>query len=123
MTARAHCTSTCTFARHRISRSRDLIGRCCHGCAIRAPNSKEPTCGSRRPNWSIPPWLAESTVSGEGEEDTMMRRYLYLYFALVAVDPAVSAQTTSQGQSAAPAGAQPQLRRRQESDQRVPASQ
>src|SRR5690349_1561075 len=68
-------------------------------------------------------------VSGEGEEDTMMRRYLYLYFTLAAVNPAAFAQTIPQDQSALPAShqqqapGQTQLRQRQESDQRVPAAQ
>ena len=52
-----------------------------------------------------------------------MRRYLYLYFTLVAVDPAAFAQTTPQDQSALPASrqqqapVQPQLGRRKDSDQ------
>lgn len=58
-----------------------------------------------------------------------MSRYLYLYFTLATVNPAVFAQTTPQDQPTPPAPrqqqapAQPQLRRRQESDQRVPAAQ
>ena len=58
-----------------------------------------------------------------------MRRYLYLYFTLVALDPAAFAQTTSQDQSALPASrqqqapVQPQLGRRKDSDQAVPAAQ
>ena len=37
-----------------------------------------------------------------------MRRYLYLYLTLVALDPAASAQTASQDQSALPASRQHQ---------------
>ena len=37
-----------------------------------------------------------------------MRRYLYLYFTLAAVDPAAFAQTTPQDQSALPASRQQQ---------------
>lgn len=58
-----------------------------------------------------------------------MRQYIYLYFALAVLDPALCGQGTPNDQSTAPtarqwqAPAQPQLGRHQESDQRVPASQ
>jgi hypothetical protein len=57
-----------------------------------------------------------------------MRRYLYLYFTLVALDPVAFAQTASQDQSALPASrqqqapVQPQLGGRKDSDPAVPAA-
>src|ERR1035441_7017509 len=109
MTAKAPYTSTCTSARHRISRFQDSSGKCCPGCASRARNSKEPTCGSRLRNWSIPPWAAKSTVSGEGEEDTTMGRYLCMYVALAVAAPGLFGQAKPQDPSPAAAAPQQQV--------------
>src|ERR1700738_2609574 len=127
---KALCISTCTSARHRISHSLDSIGKYCPGSGTRAQNSKEPTCGSRLRNWSIPRWAERSTVLGEGEEDRAMHRNVFVFVALMAVYPALIGQTRPQDRPWAPvspqqqqAPAQPLRRRHQESDQRAPAAQ
>ena len=68
-------------------------------------------------------------ASGEGEEDTAMHRYLFVFVALAPIDLALIGQTRTQDQPSAPvsqqqqAPAQPRLRRYQESNQRAPEAQ